>query len=97
MTTAIWKYTVPMREFGSIVEVAAPQGATFLPSAQAMGDDFAVWAEVDPAAPLVPHRLMVIGTGHPLPICGSGVFLGTAIWNTPYGMTFVGHMFQLKD
>lgn len=95
--TTIWRYNVPLRQFGAIVEVAAPQGATFLPSAQAMGDEFAVWAEVDPAAPLVPHRLMVIGTGHPLPDCGSGVFLGTAVWIRASGMVFVGHMFQLKD
>jgi hypothetical protein len=75
MNRTIWKYIFAVTDE---VTIDMPQGARLLPS-PAMNPrevhKVDIWAEVDPAAPVVTRRLSVRGTGHPLG--NPGTWIGT--------------------
>jgi hypothetical protein len=70
--TTIWKFQLRVwsiwrsdcRQFEQ--EIAVPTAARFL-SAQIQGDQLCLWALVNPKAPLQLKRIVILGTGHPVP------------------------------
>jgi hypothetical protein len=59
----IWKFALAITDSQAI---AMPFGAQTL-SVQEQDGDLCVWAIVNPAAPVVPVRFYVVGTGNPMP------------------------------
>ena len=85
----IWKYR--LSDDGELTELSVPQGAEFL-TAQIQQDWICVWALVDPAAPEVTRRILLVGTG--ITVRYSPVkYIGTVANNG-----FVFHVFEVpKD
>lgn len=69
----VFKYKLLLE--GSLVKM--PKGAKLL-RANNQGDDFYVWAEVDPNEEIVDHIIVVYGTGHY--ISGEGAYVDTIFW-----------------
>jgi len=85
MERAIWKFTLAVTDM-QVIEM--PKGAEIL-AVDAQDDQPHIWAIVDPASPMEPRGVRVIGTGHPLPE-EPGEHIGTFQLS---GGRFVGHAF----
>lgn len=75
MDCVIWKY--PLASHDSVLSM--PKGAMPLCTEVQFGKP-CVWALVEPAAPKADCRVVVIGTGHPLP-AGEWQYVGTLFDN----------------
>lgn len=84
MARQVWKYT--LERFGPS-SLSVPIGAEIL-SVQVQGASVAMWALVDPSAPLVVRSFLLAGTGHDLPD-GGLVHRGTVLDGV-----FVWHVFE---
>lgn len=64
MTASVFKYPVA---WGDLVRIDMPESAQIL-SAQTQGpyESLAIWALVDPNAPLIARTFRIAGTGHPI-------------------------------
>ena len=69
----VWKFVITDPE----TPVLMPEGAEVLHVATQKGE-VCVWALVEPSAPKVERRFVVVGTGHPVPP-HRGRFLGTVL------------------
>jgi hypothetical protein len=69
----IWKFPFQVAD---IVTISMPIGADIL-SVQVQRDMPAIWAKVDPQAPVEGRQFRCFGTGQPLPDMASWSFLGT--------------------
>lgn len=74
----VWKYQASALEGPQSTEM--PAGARILHVAPHGTTGVTLWAEVQPQAPTVKRRIIVTGTGQPVPI--SARYLGTAAGNT---------------
>lgn len=80
----IWKFELPITDEA---ELMMPAGAVVLDVKPFYTGVLNVWAVVDPAAPEVPHRFSIRGTGHPLGTVGKHVA-------TASDGRFVWHVFE---
>lgn len=85
MARTIWKFLIdPVSLEGRL-----PAGAKIL-TAREQGEQICVWAEVDPAAPMMTRRFAVYGTGHEMPD-NPGAYIGTAML---HGGSLVFHVYE---
>ncbi len=85
----IWKFGLNR---GDAVRIQMPQNARVL-AAGVQGNDFVVWAVVDPSAPTVARRFAIRGTGHPVePRTAEAAFI-----NTVFMGPLVFHIFDLGE
>ena len=60
--TTIWKYTITP----SVLFYSMPEGSKIL-IAKEQNNEVCLWAEVDPNRPVEMRKIMIYGTGHPIP------------------------------
>ena len=90
VSKTVWKFPLTVTD---VQEVLMPTGAQFLhvdvQVPNAYEREFTLWALVDPQAPKVARRIVVVGTGNPAPDDADGAeFVGT-VMDDP----FVWHVF----
>ena len=86
MVKAVWKYPFPVMDRFTL---NMPFGAEVLSTA-AQGDIPCLWARVDPEAPLVFRKFVLVGTGPARSDLG-GRFIGTF---QLMGGTLIYHLFE---
>ena len=82
----IYKFMVPLGTY----EFTIQKGAEII-SAGVQNGTLVVWAIIDPTAPLVTRRTLVVGTGHPF-YPEDGNFIGTVCMGN-----FVWHVFDFGE
>lgn len=88
MTKAVWKYHVPFP--CDYFALTMPRGAQPL-DVQIQGDNFCMWALVDPKEPQEDREFRLCGTGHPI-----AETLCRHIATIQDGRDFVWHIFDLS-
>lgn len=91
MTHSVYKYALHATDDQWVL---MPKGAVLLHVAEQGGGQLYVWAHVDPAAPLVPRRIITIDTGHPAPDIGQFDHVGTVLL---HGGRIVLHVFDGEE
>ena len=87
----VYKYSIPVGDYRN---VELPEGAEIL-TVQAQFDEPHMWALVDPDAPMVTRKFLLLGTGHS---CDEDIsrsdYIGTY---QLHGGGLVFHLFELTD
>lgn len=64
----VYKYNISPSNFGELVKIDMPFGATVLTADKDSREDTAaIWALVNPEAPMMPRVFTVVGTGWDMP------------------------------
>lgn len=70
--------------------IQCPVGAKFL-AVGAQYNQLALWYECDPTQPQLDHTILIVGTGHEVPI-GPRLYIGTVLFQ---GGDLVLHVYEL--
>lgn len=87
----VWKFDI--RQLNDAVAMMVPKGATIL-TAQNQRGVLCVWALCDPEAPMVPHHIRIVGTGHRIDPANARKFIGTV---QMLDGDLVWHLFDLGE
>lgn len=97
MSTTVFKYPIQITDYQTI---EMPRGATIL-CVQRVGDEWVLYARVDPAVPKADRIIRVAGTGHRVELqrmdeqidyIGTIVDASISVW----GVALVWHVFESR-
>jgi hypothetical protein len=94
-TTVVWKYKL-QGGLGEPTELQLPSNAHILSAGlDPRTRELVIWARVNPAAPLTPVLVLVVGTGQELPdkLNVKWVYVSTVGHDMPAPPGFVWHVF----